>query len=230
MFDITPAELTALWLSFKIATRSVLMGMPLAILCAWLLARKRFPGKALFDSLVHLPLVLPPVVVGYLLLLAFGVQGPIGALLNDWFGYRLVFTATGASLATAVMSFPLMVRAVRLAIELVDEGLEQAARTLGAGPLDRFLTITLPLTLPGILSGGIVAFSASLGEFGAVITFASNVPGETQTIPLAIYTAINTAGGDAAAARLAGLSLLLAISGLALSELLARRMRAMLGR
>ncbi len=223
-------EWQALWLSFKVATRSVLFALPLAILVAWVLARTRFTGKVLFDGLVHMPLVLPPVVVGYLLLLLFGARGPIGAWLYDTFGLRLVFTSAGASLATAVMSFPLMVRAIRLAIEAVDTGLEQAASTLGAGPLDRFATITLPLMLPGVLSGAVVAFAASLGEFGAVITFVSNIPGETQTLPLAIYSAVQTPGGDASAARLAALSMVLALAGLVAAEVAARRVRRMLGR
>ena len=227
---LTEFEWQALWLSFKVATRSVLFALPLAIAVAWLLARTRFTGKILFDGLVHLPLVLPPVVVGYLLLLLFGARGPIGAWLYNVFGLRLVFTSAGASLATAVMSFPLMVRAIRLAIEAVDTGLEQAAATLGAGPLDRFASITLPLMLPGILSGAVVAFAASLGEFGAVITFVSNIPGETQTLPLAIYSAVQTPGGEASAARLAALSMVLALAGLVAAEYAAQRMRRMLGR
>ena len=227
---LTEFEWQALWLSFKVATRSVLFALPLAIAVAWLLARTRFSGKILFDGLVHLPLVLPPVVVGYLLLLLFGARGPIGAWLYNVFGLRLVFTSAGASLATAVMSFPLMVRAIRLAIEAVDTGLEQAAATLGAGPLDRFASITLPLMLPGILSGAVVAFAASLGEFGAVITFVSNIPGETQTLPLAIYSAVQTPGGEASAARLAALSMVLALGGLVAAEYAAQRMRRMLGR
>ena len=225
----TEFELQALWLSLKVALRSVAFALPFAIAAAWLLARARFPGKALFDGLVHLPLVLPPVVVGYLLLLVLGVQGPVGAWLLQSFGLRLVFTSAGASVATAVMSFPLMVRAIRLSIEAIDAGLEQAAATLGAGPFDRFLSITLPLMLPGLLSGCVVAFAASLGEFGAVITFVSNIPGETQTLPLAIYSAVQTPNGDAAAGRLAALSFALALAGLIASELIARRMRRMLG-
>ena len=230
MSGLTPFELDALWLSLKVALRAMVFGLPPAIVIAWALARWEFPGKTLVDAIVHLPLVLPPVVVGYLLLILFGVRGPIGAPLQDWFGIRLVFTLAGASLASAVMAFPLIVRAVRLSVEAIDPGLEQAARTLGAGALDRFLTVVLPLMLPGILSGGIVAFAASLGEFGAVITFASNVPGETQTLPLAIYSALQMPGGEAAAARLAGLSFTLALIGLVLSEMLARRVRRGLGR
>lgn len=230
MSGLTPFEWDALRLSLEVALRAVCFGLPPAILVAWLLARTEFPGKPLFDAVVHLPLVLPPVLVGYLLLLALGARGPIGALLDQWLGIRLVFTTSGVALACTVMTFPLMVRAVRLSIEARDAGLEQAAQTLGASPLDRFLTVTLPLMLPGILSGAIVAFAASLGEFGAVITFASNIPGETQTLPLAIYSAIQLPDGEAAAARLATLSFVLALAGLVLSEAVARRMRRHLGR
>ena len=224
---LSDVEAEALWLSLVVATRSVALSLPLAILAAWVLARGRFPGKTVLDGLVHLPLVLPPVVVGYLLLLGFGTRGPIGHLLYENFGLRLAFTSWGASLATAVMSFPLMVRAIRLALETVDRGLEDAASTLGAGAFDRFASITFPLILPGVLAGAVVAFAASLGEFGAVITFASTIPGETQTLPLAIYQAIQTPDGDAMAARLATLSIVLAFSGLLISEFLARRIRAM---
>ncbi len=226
---LTASELAALWLSLRVATRSVLISLPFATLIAWLLVRGRFRGRFMLDAFVHLPLVLPPVVVGYLLLVLFGRRGPIGGWLYDHFGIQLAFTTAGAALATAVMSFPLMVRAMRLSLEAIDRGLEEAARTLGAGPLDRFLTITLPLMLPGILAGAVTAFAASLGEFGAVITFVSNIPGETQTLPLALYSAIQTPGGDAAAARIAGLSLALGFAGLALSEWLARRVRRRLG-
>lgn len=224
---LTLAEQQALWLSLGVALRSVAFSLPFAIAAAWVLSRGRFPGKTLFDGLVHLPLVLPPVVVGYLLLLGFGMRGPVGSWLYETFGLRLAFTTAGASLATAVMAFPLMVRAIRLALDAVDRGLEDAARTLGAGAFDRFASITLPLMLPGIIAGAVVAFAASLGEFGAVITFASNIPGETQTLPLAIYQAIQTPGGDAMAARLAALSVAIALGGLIVSELLARRVRAM---
>lgn len=230
MTPFSDTELAAIGLSLRIALVAVGFVLPPAILVAWLLARCRFPGKAFVDGLVHLPLVLPPVVVGYLLLLLFGVRGPLGAWLDQTFGIRLVFTAQGAALATAVMVFPLMVRAVRLSVEALDPGLDEAARTLGAGALDRFVTISLPLMLPGVLSGAIVAFAASLGEFGAVVTFASNVPGETQTLPLAIYAATQTPGGEDTAARLAAVSLTLALAGLLLSEFLARRVRRMLGR
>lgn len=219
---LSPEEWEALRLSLEVAVRSVGLSLPFAIAMAWLLARRRFPGRTLLDAAVHLPLVLPPVVVGYFLLLIFGTRGPIGSWLDEQAGVRLVFTTAGAALATAVMSFPFVVRAIRLSIENIDPHLEAAARTLGARGWDRFLTITLPLTLPGILAGVIVAFSASLGEFGAVITFVSNIPGETRTLPLALYTAIQTPDGDAAAARLASLSVGLGIAGLALAEWLAR--------
>jgi molybdate transport system permease protein len=227
---LSPAESEALRLSLSVAARSVALSLPLAILLAWVLTRRRFVGRTLLDAFVHLPLVLPPVVVGYLLLLLFGTRGPIGSWLERVFGVELIFTRNGAALATAVMSFPLMVRAMRISLENVDRGLEEAARTLGAGAVDRFATITLPLMLPGILAGAITAFSAALGEFGAVITFVSNIPGETRTLPLALYTALQTPGGDTAAARLACVSLVLGMGGLLLSEWFARRVRRLLGR
>ncbi|MCC7258490.1 MAG: molybdate ABC transporter permease subunit [Gammaproteobacteria bacterium] len=223
-------EWQALTLSLAVATRSVLFSLPLAVAVAWLLTRGRFAGRALLDAFVHLPLVLPPVAVGYLLLVLFGSRGLVGGWLDEQFGLRLVFTRSGAALATAVMSFPLMVRAIRVSLEHVDAGLEAAARTLGAGPLDAFLSVTLPLLLPGVLAGLVTAFAASLGEFGAVITFVSNIPGETRTLPLALYTALQTPGGDAVAARLAALSFALGFTGLLAAELLARRFRARLGR
>lgn len=227
---LTAAEIDAIRLSLSIAARSVAVSLPFAIFFAWLLARGRWRGKVLLDALVHLPLVLPPVVVGYVLLLLFGVRGPIGQWLNESFGIRLIFTSAGAALATAVMSFPLMVRAIRISLEGVDAGLEDAARTLGAGPWDRFATIIFPLMLPGILAGAVTAFAAGLGEFGAVITFVSNIPGETRTLPLALYTALQTPGGDAMAARLATISFTLGLGGLLISEFLARRLRRVLGR
>lgn len=230
LFALTALELTALQLSLKVAALSVLFNLPFAVIAAWLLTRKRFAGRIVFDALVHLPLVLPPVVVGYLLLLIFGVRGPIGSWLAQRFDLRLVFTAPGAALATAVMSFPLMVRAIRIALETVDIGLEAAARTLGARRWDRFITITLPLMAPGVLAGAITAFAAGLGEFGAVITFVGNVQGETQTLPLALYSALQTPNGDVLAARLATLSLALGLSGLLLAEFLARYLRRRLGR
>ena len=227
---LQPAEWDALRLSLAVALRSVALGLPLAVLVAWLLARSRLRGRLVLDAIVHLPLVLPPVVVGYLLLLVFGVRGPVGAWLDATFGVQLAFTTAGAALATAVMSFPLMVRAIRLSLEGVDPGLEDAARTLGAGPLDRFATITLPLMLPGIVAGAVIAFAAGLGEFGAVITFAANVPGETRTLPLALYTALQSPDGGALAARLAAISIALGLAGLVVAELVARGLRRRLGR
>jgi molybdate transport system permease protein len=230
MMWLTADESEALRLSLSIATRSVAFNLPAAILIAWILTRVRFVGRTLLDALVHLPLVLPPVVVGYVLLLLFGTRGFLGSWLQKTFGIVLIFTSNGAALATAVMSFPLMVRAMRISLENVDRGLEDAARTLGARAADRFATITLPLMLPGIIAGVITAFSAALGEFGAVITFVSNIPGETRTLPLALYTALQSPGGEHAAARLAGLSLGLGLGGLLLSEWFSRRARRMLGR
>ena len=197
---------------------------------AWVLTRYRFPGRSLLSALVHLPLALPPVVTGWLLLILFGIRGPIGSLLFSWFDIRLVFTTAGASLACAVMTFPVMVRAVRLSLEAVDPGMEQAARTLGAGRLDRLINVTLPLASPGILVGGIVGYATCLGEFGAVITFAANIPGQTQTLPLAIYAALQVPGGEAKAAELSMVSLTLALIGLLLSDWVARRLNAALGR
>src|SRR5262245_53483646 len=227
---LSPEETEALRLSLEIASRSVLWSLPLAVLVAWLLTRTRFPGRTLFDAFVHLPLVLPPVAIGYVLLVLFGTRGPIGKWLLETFGIELAFPKSGAALATAVMTFPMMVRAIRIALEGVDRGLEAAARTLGAGPFDRFATITLPLMMPGILAGAITAFSAGLGEFGAVITFVSNIPGETRTLPLALYTAIQSPNGDAMALRLAILAFVLGLGGLLLAEFLARRVRWRLGR
>jgi len=201
-----------------------------AIGLAFALVRGRFPGRILLDALAHLPLVLPPVVVGWLLLLIFGLHGPVGAWLYALFGVRLVFTKAGAVLACAVMILPLMLRAIRLSLEAVDPGLEQAARTLGAGALDRFATVTLPLAAPGVLVGAVIGFAASLGEFGAVITFAANIPGQTQTLPLAIYTALQVPGGEDTAARLSLISLALAVVFLVAAEALNRRMRARVGR
>jgi molybdate transport system permease protein len=227
---LTEPELQALTLSLNVATRSVVFSLPFAVAVAWLLTRRRFVGRTLFDAFVHLPLVLPPVVVGYLLLLLFGMRGPIGAWLYATFGIELIFSSSGAALATAVMSFPLMVRAIRLSLENVDRNLEEAAKTLGAKSFDRFATITLPLMLPGVLAGAVTAFAAGLGEFGAVITFVSNIPGETRTLPLALYTALQSPDGDAVAARLATISFSLGLLGLLLSEVLARWMRKQLGR
>jgi molybdate transport system permease protein len=190
---------------------------------AYLLARAEFPGKTLFDALVHLPLVLPPVVVGYFLLLLLGKRGPVGALLDDWLGVTLVFRWTGAALAAAVMGFPLMVRAIRLSFETVDRRLEAAASTLGAGRLGVFATVTLPLALPGVLTGMLLSFARGLGEFGATITFVSNIPGETRTLPLAIYTYTQVPAGDAAALRLSAIAVALSLAALFVSEVMVRR-------
>jgi molybdate transport system permease protein len=227
---LSPEEWEAVRLTLIVAARAVGFGLPLAVLTAWLLSRYRFPGRPILSALVHLPLVLPPVVTGWLLLIIFGIHGPIGAWLNDWFGIRLVFTTAGASLACGVMTFPVMVRAIRLSLDAADPGLEQAARTLGAGRLDRLLNITLPLASPGILVGGIVAYATCLGEFGAVITFAANIPGETQTLPLAIYAALQSPGGEAKAAQLSLVSVTLAVIGLLVSDLIGKRLNVVLGR
>lgn len=223
---LSSAEWQAIRLSLQVALASVILGLPLAVLTGWLLGRTRFIGKPLLDALVHLPIVLPPVVIGYLLLLLFGIKGPFGSLLDQWLGVRLVFTTNAVILATIVMTFPLLVRAARLALDAVDPGLEDAARTLGAKPLDRFFSITLPLMGPGIGAGAVTAFAAGLGEFGAVITFAANIPGETQTLPLAIYTAMQSPGGEVAAARLSLVSFALAIIGLIAAEYLGRYARS----
>jgi molybdate transport system permease protein len=227
---MSDAEFEALALSLQVALRSVLFSLPLAIAVAWLLTRRRFSGRALLDAFVHLPMVLPPVMVGYVLLLLFGVRGPVGHWLYQHFGIRTAFTTGGAALATAVMAFPLMVRTIRVALENVDRGLEEAARTLGAGPIDRFLSVTLPLMAPGILAGAVTAFVASLGEFGAVITFAGNVPGQTRTLPIALYSALQTPAGGAEAGRIALLSFALGLVGLIAAEFLARGLRQRLGR
>src|SRR5258708_2730973 len=226
----TSAEVDALRLSLEVAARSVGFSLPLAVLAAWLLRRAWFRGRSIVEVLVPLPLVLPPVAVGYVLLIVFGINGAVGGWLRDRLGIQLAFTTAGAALATAVMTFPLMVRAIRLALENVDLGLEAAARTLGAGPWDRFFTITLPLMFPGILAGAVTAFAAGLGEFGAVITFTSNIPGVTRTLPLALYTAMQSPGGDALALRLAVLSFALGLAGLLVSEWLGRRGPPALGR
>jgi molybdate transport system permease protein len=227
---LSAEEWSVVLLTLRVSAYSVVFGLPIAVLFAWLLVRGRFYGRSILDALVHLPMVLPPVVVGWLLLIIFGVRGPIGSWLQSLFGFRLVFTAAGASLACAVMSFPLMLRAIRLSLEAVDPGLEQAARTLGAGPIDRFFNVTLPLAAPGVLVGGIVGFASCLGNFGAVITFAGSIPGETQTLPLAIYAALQTPGGEEVAARLSIIAVILAIAGLLASEWVSRRLRVLVGR
>ncbi|WNN45694.1 MULTISPECIES: molybdate ABC transporter permease subunit [Winslowiella] len=226
---LSDAEWQAVELSLKVSTLAVICSLPLGILMAWILVRCHFPGKALLDSVIHLPLVLPPVVVGYLLLVAMGRRGFIGEWLYNWFGFSFAFSWRGAALASAVVAFPLMVRAIRLALEAVDTRLEQAARTLGAGRWRVFFTITLPLTLPGIIVGTVLGFARSLGEFGATITFVSNIPGETRTIPLAMYTLIETPGAEGAAARLCVIAIVLALASLLVSEWLARWGRKRLG-
>lgn len=216
-------EWVAIELSLRVAGVATLATLPLGIATALLLARGRFPGKTLVDGLVHLPLVLPPVVTGYVLLILFGRRGPIGAWLHDSFGIVLSFRWTGAALACAVMGFPLMVRAIRLAIESIDERLEEAAGTLGASRLWTLATVTLPLAVPGIIAGAMLCFAKALGEFGATITFVSNIPGETQTIPSAIYNYTQTPGGDGGALRLSIVAVIIALGALVASEWLARR-------
>ena len=230
MSGLSEDEWQIVFLTLGVAARSVAFGLPVAVLVAWLLVRGRFFGRPILDAVAHLPMVLPPVVVGWLLLLIFGVEGPIGAWLQSWFGVRLVFTTAGAALACAVTAFPLKVRAIRLSLEAVDPKLEEAARTLGAKPIDRFFSITLPLATPGVLVGAIVGFASCLGNFGAVITFAGNIAGETQTLPLAIYSALQTHGGESTAARLSLVSVTLAITFLLASEWVSRRLRVMVGR
>ncbi|MDH3228304.1 MAG: molybdate ABC transporter permease subunit [Alphaproteobacteria bacterium] len=226
---LTPLEIEALGLSLKVAVASVVFSLPLGLAAAWLLARRAFPGKSLVDGIIHLPLVVPPVVVGYALLVLFGRRGPVGAWLYDIFGVTIAFTWKGAAIAAAVMAFPLMVRAMRLSLEAVDRRLESAARTLGAGRIRAFLTITLPLMAPGILAGVVLAFARALGEFGATITFVSNIPGETRTLPIALYTLTQTPDGEAAAARLALIAVALALAAVIASEWLARRLARRLG-
>lgn len=226
---LSDPEWQAVLLSLKVSTIAVIFSLPFGVLFAWVLVRCRFPGKALLDSIIHLPLVLPPVVVGYLLLITMGRCGFIGSWLYDVFGITFAFSWRGAVLAAAVVSFPLMVRAIRLALESVDIRLEQAARTLGAGRWRVFCTITIPLTLPGIIAGTVLAFARSLGEFGATITFVSNIPGETRTIPSAMYTLIQTPGGESAAARLCLISIVLALISLLVAEWLARLSRKRTG-
>ncbi len=220
---LTAAEWAVIALSLRVSLVAVLATLPLAFGVAWLLARRQVPGLVLLDALVHLPLVLPPVVTGWLLLLAFGRNGPVGAWLEDVLGLTLVFNWTGAALAAAVMALPLMVRAMRLSIEAVDRRLVGAARTLGASRLRAFLTVTLPLSLPGIAAGAMLGFARSLGEFGATITFASNIEGATRTLPLAIYSGLQVPGGEALVTRLAVISIVLSLGALLLSEWLVRR-------
>ena len=220
---LSPEEWGIVALSLKVGGVAVLATLPIAFGLAWLLARYRFPGRVILDGLVHLPLVLPPVVTGWLLLIAFGPLGPVGRWLESWFGMTLMFRWTGAALAAAIMALPLMVRAMRLSIEGIDRRLEGAARTLGAGRWHAFRTISLPLALPGILAALVLGFARSIGEFGATITFVSNIPGETRTLPLAIYSALQVPGGEAMVTRLALLSVVLSLGALILSEWLVRR-------
>lgn len=226
MLPLTDEELQAIRLSLRVAFWSVTCSLPFGVLVAWVLARRNFPGKVLLDGLVHLPLVVPPVVVGFILLVLLGRRGPIGGWLYDTLGITIIFAWQGAALAAAVVGFPLMVRAMRLSLEAVDRRLEAAARTLGAKPFDVFMTVTLPLMAPGILAGAILAFARGLGEFGATITFVSNIPGQTRTIPMAIYTYTQVPDGDLAAFRLSIVSVVLALIALVASELLARRVNA----
>ena len=220
---LTPEEMSIVALSLRVAAVAVIVSLPIAILAAYALARFDFPGKMLFDAVLHLPLVLPPVVVGFALLVLFGKNGPIGHLLDEWFGIVFAFRWTGAALASAIMGFPLMVRAIRLSIAAVDRQLEVAAKTLGASSARVFFTITLPLAIPGIVTGVLLAFARDLGEFGATITFVSNIPGETETLPLAIYSFTQVPGGDAMAFRLSIISVILSIGALLVSDWLTRR-------
>jgi molybdate transport system permease protein len=221
--DLSPDEWNAVRLSIKVSVWATVVGLPFGIAIAYALARKEFWGKSVVNGLVHLPLILPPVVTGYLLLITFGRRAPVGSFLSETFGIVFSFRWTGAALACGVMAFPLMVRAIRLSIEAVDRRLESAAGTLGANPAWVFLTITLPLILPGIIAGMVLAFAKAMGEFGATITFVSNIPGETQTLPSAIYTYTQVPGGDAGALRLTVLSIAIAMLALLASEVLARR-------
>ena len=229
MTGLTAEELEALRLSTKIAAWAVALCLPIGIATGWLLVRRDFPGKVLVEAIVQLPMVLPPVVPGYLLLLLFGTQGPVGAWLESTLGIVIAFTWKGAALASAVMAFPLMVQPVSLAFRMIDPRLEQAATTLGASPWRAFRTVTLPLALPGIIAGAVLCFSRSLGEFGATMAFVGNIPGETRTLPLAIYTFTHVPDGEAAAWRLTGLSVCLAMAALLGSHALSRRVNRQLG-
>lgn len=226
MFEFTAEEIDAIRLSLWVASIGIAASLPFGLLVAYALARWRFPGKIILDALVHMPLVLPPVVTGYILLILFGRKGPIGAWLEQTLGIVFSFRWTGAALAAAVMGFPLMVRAIRLSLESTDRRLEDASRTLGASGLTTFLLVTLPLALPGIIAGLVLAFAKALGEFGATITFVSNIPGETRTLPTAIYTFTQVPGGDAGAFRLAAVAMAIALGALVISEVLARKTAA----
>ena len=220
---LTETEWAALWLSLKVATFATMLSLPFGIAAAYALARGRFYGRQVLNGLVHLPLILPPVVTGYLLLIAFGRRGTVGQMLEEWFGIVLAFRWTGAVLAAAVMAFPLMVRAIRLAIEAVDPKLEEAAATLGANRIWTFATVTLPLILPGIIAGAVLAFAKAMGEFGATITFVSNIPGETQTLPSAVYAFLQVPDGESPAMRLVVISIIVAVGALVVSEAVAAR-------
>ena len=225
MFSLSPLELEAIQLSLKVSLWAVAISLPFGVAVAWVLARCEFPGKSLFDALIHVPLVVPPVVIGYLLLVLLGRKGAIGGWLYDSFGITVAFSWQGAAVAAAVMAFPLMVRAIRLSIEAIDTRLEQAARTLGAGPIDVFFSVTLPLTGSGIVVGVILAFARALGEFGATITFVSAIPGETTTLPVALYGLAQVPGQEGSAIRLVMLSIVIAFAAMFVSEVIARRVR-----
>ena len=230
IFQLSLAELDAMALSLRVSSWSALLSLPLGVFMAWTLSRLDFPGKRLLDGFIHLPLVLPPVVIGYLLLVGFGRNGLIGSFLYRHFGLSFAFNWKGAVLAAAMMSFPLMVRAIRLSLDSVDRGVEAAARTLGAGPARVFFTVTLPLALPGVITGTVLAFARSLGEFGATIMFVSNIPGETQTLPLALYTFTQIPNGEEGAMRLCIIAVLIGMAALVCSELLAKRQADMMNR
>jgi molybdate transport system permease protein len=219
---LSPNELEALGLSLRVASWNLAVGLPLAVAVAWILARCTFPGKELLNGLVYLPLILPPVVTGYVLLILFGRRGPLGELLEQWFGIVVAFRWTGAAIAATVMAFPIMVRPIRLSIEAIDQRIEAAAGTLGASPLAVFFTVTLPLALPGIVAGGILGFAKGMGEFGATITFVSNIPGETRTLSLAIYTLTQIPGGEVGALRLTLIAVGVSLAALIAAELVGR--------
>jgi molybdate transport system permease protein len=225
MFFLSPLEIEAVQLSLKVSLWAVAISLPFGIAVAWVLARCEFPGKPLFDALIHLPLVVPPVVIGYLLLILLGRNGAVGGFLYETFGVTVAFSWQGAAVAAAVMAFPLMVRAIRLSIEAIDTRLEQAARTLGAGPIDVFFSVTLPLAGSGIVVGVILAFARALGEFGATITFVSAIPGETTTLPVALYGLAQVPGQEGSAIRLVILSIVIAFTAMFISEVIARRVR-----
>lgn len=225
MFFFSQPELNAIYLSLKVATIAILFALPVAIFIAWILSRKQFWGKQLLNGIVHLPLVLPPVVIGYLLLIVMAKRGAIGKYLWEWFGFSFSFSWRGAVLASAVMAFPLMVRSIKQAFDAIDPKLEQAARTLGASPLKVFFTLNLPLSFSGVIAGAVLGFARSLGEFGATITFVSNIPNQTQTIPAALFTFIETPDGELAAARLCAIAIVISLIALSASEWLAERQK-----